>query len=315
VLRELLSVAAPVFPVVEDLNQYSKSVPSELHPINGKQWKGNEDLPSLINDVLISLRLTRELRKAFISYRRIESSGLAVQLYSQMALQGYRPFLDTAVIPAGVDVQEFLWERMADVDSVVLLDSPKALQSKWVHEELARAHNLGLGVLQLIWPNHEPTPGTEFCDPLQLTPADFVNQIFDDTGTLTLDALRRVIAETERTRNRSLRMRRLAVVNNLVDQAKRKGLDSVVQPVGAIELHRQGSCVAKVIPVVGLPDALIIHRHEIGQPTAAEWGKVRVTYNGLGMSPGWDEHLSWLNNRERLSSTQVDKLEPWLNTL
>ena len=71
------------------------------------------------------------------------------------------------------EFQSVLWDRMADADLLVLIDTPRALSSRWVREELARAQALGLGVLQVVWPAYARTPGTEFCEPRYLDATDF----------------------------------------------------------------------------------------------------------------------------------------------
>ncbi|NEP61886.1 MAG: toll/interleukin-1 receptor domain-containing protein [Symploca sp. SIO2G7] len=149
-LNSFLEFNHPVFPVVKNLKKYADNVPPTLHKINGIEW----DEARLAADILRAFRLSRKQRQAFISYRRTETRAVAVQLFAELSLHGYRAFLDTASVESGVDFQEALWGRMADVDLLIFLDSPNALTSRWVYEELARAHNLGLGVLQLVWPNH-----------------------------------------------------------------------------------------------------------------------------------------------------------------
>src|SRR3712207_8480316 len=44
--------------------------------------------------------------------------------------------------------------------------------SRWVRDELTRAHELGLGALQVVWPGHKGTPGAEFSEPYPLNAAD-----------------------------------------------------------------------------------------------------------------------------------------------
>ena len=90
----------------------------------------------------------------------------------------------------GVAFQDVLHERLANIDLVILLDSPHALDSVWVHEELDMVNQLGLGVLQLAWTVPDPnessgvkllaTPGTEFSFRYALEPRHFEDPGEDD---------------------------------------------------------------------------------------------------------------------------------------
>jgi hypothetical protein len=203
---------------------------------------------------------------------------------------------------------------MADVDLLIFLDSPGALSSRWVHQELARAHDLGLGVLQLAWPGHTRTPGTEFSEFIRLAATDFRNQVVSADGMLDAPKLAEVMATAEKTRIRSLSARRLRVVADLIDQAIDAGLEAIVHPVDPIELQRNGATLAKVVPFVGLPDAPSIQREEIKFPADALTTK-RIVYDGLGINPDWLDHLEWLNRREGLITTQLAFISGWLGEL
>lgn len=240
-------------------------------------------------------------------------------MFDELSRRGYLPFLDTASVESGVDFQDALWTRMADVDLLIFLDSPNALTSRWVYRELSRAHDLGLGVLQVVWPNHAPSPGTELSQTVQLRRSDF-EQDASAGDSLKEPAVIEIVSEAERARIRSLGWRRRRVVADLLDQAERMGLKAVVHPIDPIELYRKDTDgseetkVGAVIPFVGLPDAPAIQHHE--RPLADDdRTPVRIAYNGLGMDPVWTEHLQWLNRHVRLTTTQVDLIDDWLGAL
>ncbi len=146
----------------------TQQIPKELQAIGGMQW----DEARVTGDVLKAFGLTCELRQAFISYKRTDSEGIAMQLAYILFVRGYQIFLDTASVERGLPLQDVLHDRLANTDLVVLLDSPHALDSVWVHEELDLVNHLGLGVLQLLWTELDPsdpgvrklkaTRGTEF---------------------------------------------------------------------------------------------------------------------------------------------------------
>jgi TIR domain-containing protein len=244
-----------------------------------------------------------------------------LQLFDALTQYGYRVFLDTVSVAAGADFQQALWGRMADVDLLVFLDTKTALSSRWVHEELARAHDLGLGTLQLIWPDHTRTPGTELSDFIQLMGQDFRNGSADAADLLKDDVLKKVLAEAERSRIRSLKARHDRVLTDLVEQAHEHKLQAVIHPVEvvthpvvSIELRRDDQRLAIVIPLVGIPDAVTIQQLEnIFAPTHHAISK--IVYDGLGLPLDWADHLDWLNRHHRLQTNQVATLDTWLGDL
>lgn len=321
VLQQMLKENCSVFPVVEDLHHYGELVPSDLHRINGHLWNkmdqnnDTEGCLRLVTNILQVFRLTRPQRQAFISYRRSDTRGVAVQLFDELSQRGYRPFLDTWSVESGVDFQQALFGRMADVDLLIFLDSPNALTSRWVHHELARANDLGLGAVQLVWPNHQRTAGTEFSDWIQLQLSDFHRQTADPEDMLTTQAVATVVSLTERARIRSLKARRARVVADLVDRAKEAGMEAVVPPVGVITLYRANTAVGKVIPFVGIPDAYTIEQEQKSlQDSPAS--SARIVYSGLGMNSDWADHLEWLNTHaDFLMTAQIDLIDDWLGGL
>lgn len=168
--------------------------------------------------------------------------------------------------------------------------------------------------MQLIWPGHSRTSGTEFCDFIELGSGDFRYGQADLDDRLTDATVTKILAAAERSRIRSLGSRRRRVVADFVDQAKRVQLDAQVHPVDKIEVYRGGQVVGSVIPFVGLPDAQAIQRHEeyLAQP---DFSKICIIYDGLGMNPDWDEHLRWLNTKLSLTTIQIELLDDWLGKL
>jgi hypothetical protein len=307
VMQEFLSRGFSLFPVVDDLTKYSMSVPKELGPINGQPW----DAAKVGADVMRGFRLARKLRQVFISYRRIESAGVAHQLFHELNERGFRVFLDTASVETGVDFQNSLWSRMADVDLVVLLDTPNALSSEWVYKELNRAHDLGMGVVQLIWPNHIRTKGTELSYPVQLDDLDFVAGNHDTTGILVEAVIKRIVSVIESERILSLGARRTRLVEGLLDHVAGKGGTVYVHPMQNVDVMRDNVKIAEVVPFVGVPDSISIYQHELGKshdPTI-------VVYNGLGVDVEWAKHLIWLNGKSTVAVHQIDDFGNYLGGL
>jgi len=76
----------PIFFGNPDEGAFSKEIPCILSNQNGMQFKENE-LDRIANIILESFELLRSTRKIFISYRRNESTSVAIQLYE--ALESY----------------------------------------------------------------------------------------------------------------------------------------------------------------------------------------------------------------------------------
>ncbi len=297
-LREFRGRGFAVFPVMETLDNYSHIVPEELVPINGEVW----DAVRVASDVMKAFRLSRRVRQVFISYKRSESSGVAHQLFHELNERGFCVFLDTASVQAGADFQKSLWGRMADVDLMVLLDTPTALDSTWVHQELNRAHDLGMGVVQLIWPGHSRTTGTEFCEPVALGGKDFVGGDFSPKGELERGIIQSVMAIFESERIRSLNTRRIRIMDELQDLLKGTGGTIAVQPRQNVELRKGTDKIAEIIPFVGVPDAFSLFEHDTAKPAFPKF----VVFNGLGVDEEWNEHLRWLNGKIQIGVHPID---------
>jgi TIR domain len=333
-LKRVVDQGGAVIPLVEDLGRFGQLIPKELRHLNAIVW----DDARVPGDVFKVFGLTREFRQAFVSYKRSDSAGIARQLAHQLFDRGYQVFLDTASVERGVPFQEVLHERLADIDVVVLLDSPHALDSVWVHEELDLIHQLGLGVLQLFWtepspgdPENpaqrklKPTKGTEFSIRFPLEEGHFVDPsvTLGPEAMLKPDVLRQVADRAEQARIRSLGSRRLRVVSYLRAEAERLGLEVDMQAAGPVYLRREGKVIATAYPVIGIPNAGIVDALEqriAGGPEFREkmqpgdYGPYRIVFDGLGILDRRLGHLNWLNSHLDLRTLRTELLQDWLTS-
>jgi len=328
-LDSLLAMGVALFPLVETLDVCAKTIPKLLQPVNGIEWSDAR----LTGDILKAFGLTRQLRQAFISYKRSDSAGIAKQLAHILFDRGYQVFLDTASIERGVQFQDTLHERLANIDLVILLDSPHALDSVWVHEELDMVNQLGLGVLQLAWTQPDPneptsvkllaTPGTEFSFRYGLEPKHFEDpgKTIGPEATLKAEALKEVADRAEQARIRSLGARRMRVVSYLRAEASRFDLAVSARPAGPVEILKEGHVISTVFPIIGLPDAWVIYEQERrivegkgGVTPVSDLGVYRIVYDGLGILDDRLKHLSWLNDHVELKTLRTELLQDWLKT-
>lgn len=300
IVEDLLDRGFSVFPVVESLTNYQSHVPSVLHPINGQEF----DLLRLSMEIMRGFRLVRPLRQVFISYKRTESSGVAKQIFHALTERGYRVFLDTISVDNGADFQQALWSRMADVDLLILLDSPTALDSDWVYQELSRASDLGMGGVQLIWPNHTRTAGTEFSSPIMLADIDFVEGKATSDAIITDSMLKQVSIRIETERIKSMNARRIRLIDGLQASISAKGVNLVVHPTRQVDVMKGAKKFAELLPFVGVPDSFAVYEHEIAYPNPETY----LIYNGLGVDEHWEAHLKWINKKTNIEICQLDDL-------
>ncbi|MFE8603920.1 toll/interleukin-1 receptor domain-containing protein [Archangium violaceum] len=315
ILETLRADGLFVLPVVPSLAQYRASVPPVLSPINGEALSpADPHLEHVAARVLEEFRLLRSRRSVFISYKRDESHGVALQLYQALDARSFDVFLDTHSIRRGEEFQPMLWDRLGDADLLLLLDTPHAFTSRWVEQEVARAHNLALGMLQLVWPApHQRTPGTELAQPLLLQPSDFQGPPSDASSTLVPSKVAELVVQAEAARARSLASRRTRVVTEFCRQAEAEHLEVVVQHTGHLELRHPSHGFTHVFPLVGHPDSSSLQSlaedcARIGPPSP----RGCLVYDPLGIWPGKDSHLRWLNDFLPARSLPITEVLPWL---
>lgn len=287
-----------ILPLVPHIEGYTSQVPLQLKPINGVEAKTSDPAhDEIATRVLEELRLIRQRRAAFISYKRNESSGVAHQLFHRLAERAYRVFLDVHGVLGGEDVQGKLWDQMNDADILILLRTQTAFASDWVQLEIARAQNLGLGILQVLWPGTTSIVGATLADPVLLEEYDYdASDHMAAGGRLLPAALERLVNSAEVSRARSLAARRTRVVNEFQRAAEQRGFRVRIQPVGYVEAENSTTRVT-VFPIVGHPDTTAIHdAAETALPAAPGVSTRRaILYDSLGIWQQRTQHLSWLN--------------------
>jgi hypothetical protein len=240
---------------------------------------------------------------------------VAEQLYRAFDERAFDVFLDTHSVRGGSEFQSVLWDRIGDADLLVLIDTPRALSSRWVREELARAQALGLGVLQLVWPAYARTPGTEFCEPRYLDATDFEGGAVDASAGAQLKepALQSVVSMAEGLRARALAARRARIVGEIWTRAAVASITANIQPARCVDLETPSGAHYRVFPVVGHPDSIELFRcfEACGTPPAAGV----LLYDPLGMLHPKRLHLGWLNEFLPLKAVPVTELDEWFRRL
>jgi len=323
VLHDLLDRFAFVLPVVDTTEGYSGKVPDRLRPLNGVSLDpADPKLAGIAGRLLEELRLVRRRRVAFVSYRRSESRGVGTQIFHALEDRHFRVFLDTVSVQYGRPFQEALWNRMLDTDVLVFLHTKGALDSQWVEREFARASQLGLGILNVIWPGHAPAPAATIGEQFYLDATDFSPGVAPENGFAELksDVLRRLAVAAEALRARAMADRRRRVVDTFcrrVDAFVRRtgvsALNVVIHPAGHLIVRRGQRPDVRVYPVIGHPDTT--HAHEIADACSALQEKGFLVFDSNGIDEATAAHLRWLNEHLPVSSFSTTEVDEWLPRL
>jgi hypothetical protein len=309
IVDRLLPDAKLIFPIVSDLKKFNIQIPEQLRGINGFALPDQLAIPRIVSTVLEGLSLLRASRRLFISYKRDESSGAAIQLFEKLEAAGFDVFLDTHSVPMAADFQEELWHRLADTDVVVLLNTPGFLLSNWTREEVAKANAMSIGIVQLIWPGHKQERHSELSFPLPLKPADFRGKKFGKSKTyLTKGTVKQVIAETESLRARSLAARQDNMINEFMKAAVAINAPVDLQYGKFILLEKKDEKKVIVIPTVGVPQAFTYYQSEqlINTLELPDVVAVYLLYDHKNIRDNWIRHLDWLDLQLKIKSIKID---------
>jgi hypothetical protein len=122
-----------------------------LSRVNAGTWK--EKIAEAIPSLLARADITSSASRVFISYRRLETLPLALQLFDALTHEGFDVFLDRFTIPFGYDFQRRLTQELEDKSMVLLLESKGLKASKWTQHEIDFAKRNRLGLLSVRMPD------------------------------------------------------------------------------------------------------------------------------------------------------------------
>ena len=305
ILTILKNDATLILPIVSDLTKFDESIPEILKNQNGFKLSNEEEIPSLVSCILEGFSLIRTSRKVFISYKRSESSHVAIQLYEALEKSGFDVFLDTHSIRPGEPFQEELWHRMTDSDIIVLLNTTNFLESNWTKQELAKANSLSIGIIQVIWPNLKLIPQAHICKPIQLKDKDFD----DDTHKKLVDSIvENIISSTEVLRARTLAARQDNLTSEFISFANQSNVEVTLHPDKFISIYKNNEEYI-IIPTIGVPQSLncnnaeeLILRIKQEKPKC-----IYLLYDHVNIRDKWLRHLEWLNQYLPVQSLKLSE--------
>ena len=320
ITQKLIKDGSMILPIYfgNEEGAFGKEIPCILANQNGIPFKENE-LDRIANIILESFELLRSTRKIFISYRRNESTSIAIQLYEALESYNYDVFLDTHTIGKGEPFQDELWHRMTDCDVIVLLNTPKFLESHWCKEEFAEAGAKQIGLVQLVWPNHEIKnidSSSHISFPMILKSDDFVDNVFNnkDRSKLVDVIVEEVIQKVESVRARNLASRQDNLITEFRNIAEQCGRVITVQPEKFLT-EDVGDTRIVYIPTIGIPQSTSCQSAEIKKELYRhEKVSIRLIYDDLRIRDKWLNHLDWLNDnfKKDIKTLKKQDFKSWL---
>lgn len=313
ITKKLIEDGTMILPIF--YTDFSKEIPKILENQNGIQFDNNE-LDRIANIVLQAFELLRNTRKVFISYKRSESTSVAIQMYEALESHNFDVFLDTHSIEKGEPFQDELWHRMTDCDVILLLNTPGFLESHWCKEELAVAGSKQIGIVQLIWPIHSIESISHLSYPLNLKSSDFENGIYNkDNSKLNNTKVKEIIQQVESVRARNLASRQDNLITEFVSIAKQCGRNITVQPERFLTEELSGKNII-YIPTIGIPQSTDCQSAEIRHEFEKDPNNtcIRLIYDDLRIRDKWLKHLDWLNDnfKKDIHTLKKQDFEKWL---
>lgn len=312
-LQKLLIDGNIILPIF--YNSFSKEIPEVLSNQNGLKFDGSQK-EKIVNLILESFGKLRNTRKVFVSYKRDESTSVAIQLYEALEKNNFDVFLDTHSIKQGEPFQDELWHRMTDCDVIVLLNTPKFLESEWCEKEIAEASAKQIGVIQLIWPNHKLERMAEVCFPTQLKEEDFVGNNFNskDTSKLTEDFLKNIVSQVEAVRARNLASRQDSLITDFLNVARKYGKKVSIQPERFITEEIGNDKRRIFIPCIGIPQSIDYNQSSELKKEIKEYSvdEIHLIYDNVRIREKWLNHLGYLNRYLDVTTIKKQEFDLWL---
>ncbi|WP_026934514.1 toll/interleukin-1 receptor domain-containing protein [Christiangramia echinicola] len=312
IIDKLLKDATLILPIYYD--SFSAEIPKILENQNGQLYDETKD-SKITNLALESFGKLRHTRKVFISYKRDESSSVAIQLYEAMEKNNFDVFLDTHSIKQGEPFQEELWHRMTDCDVIVLLNTPKFLTSKWCKEELAEANAKQIGIVQLIWPNNKIDSAAHVSFPKYLKDSDFIDNLYKnkDASKLQEDIVNEIVSSAESVRARNLASRQDNLITEFSNIALKYGKKINLQPERIITEELGNKKRRIFIPTIGIPQSLDCNMSEELAKEISEYEveSVYLIFDDIRIREKWLKHLDWLNNYLKIKTLKKQNFDKW----
>lgn len=283
----LSSRTIPILPVASTTNSFSNEIPESLRSLNC-MFYDKEGAERVFSAFLECVELLPRQRRIFLSYKRDDSTPVALQLFAALSARGFNVFLDTHSIGPALEFQDELWHQLCEVDVLLMLETPNYFASRWTTAEFGRALSKGIGVLQVQWPDLTPSIITDTSSRVEL-----INNEIYPNSELTISAINRICLQLEQVRTLSHAVRHVSVIQSVINAVKK--INAQIDGVGpnkVIYITLRSGKKMLIQPHIGIPDALTL------QSTLERAGELSsaIVYDHLGLKPSWVNHLEWLGH-------------------
>lgn len=320
-VEKIVGHANFVLPVIsENLDLFNHRVPEVLRKYNGMSIFGflndQSNIQKVVSTILEGFSLLRKSRRVFVSYKRSESTGVAIQLYEELEKHGFDVFLDTHSIRKSEVFQDELWHRMTDSDVVVLLSTPKFLESDWSREELAQASALSLGIVQLIWPAHKMVGEAQICIPISLEAQDFIGSYSSPDAKLSQQIMENVVYQVESVRARTLSARQDNLTSEFMMLSEKMNVNAVLGAFKFISVTKNAKDLI-VVPTVGHPQSMTYSQSKelVKAIRKKDMEEIYILFDQVHIRDYWLSHLSWLNQYLPVKTLELQEVKEWLQKL
>ncbi len=305
ILKVLLENGDAIIPVFFKEDNFDNEIPELIRQMNGKPYSSN-DVDKFVNYAFESLRLLRQTRKLFISYRRINSAKIANQLFDALNRCNYDTFLDDYSIAAAQDFQDELNHRLSDCDVLIQLYTENFSNSKWCQEEITNANQKRIGVLAIVWPGQKLDAHNELCEKMLLNDDDI------EDGLLKDGVIEKITHRVESLRARNMAARQDDLVGEFIKEAEKAGRQLVQEYKYLVE-YDAGKPKNIFIPAVGVPQSYDCYNSlEFKEMLNCPNVKLHLIYDDLRIKSKWVAHLDWLNASLEVKTIKKKDFAIWL---
>lgn len=310
-LASLMTNGDAIIPVFFHQDAFLEEIPKQAWKMNGKMYTSDK-VDVFVNYALEALRLLRQNRKLFISYRRNESTAIANQLFDALVRCNYDVFLDTYSIGAAKNFQEELHHRLSDCDMLIQLYTKEFKASPWCLEEITAANQKQIGVIELVWPDMKLDMHNHLCEPVQLEEDNFTTNSKDLHSHFKDEVVDLITHKVESVRARNMAARQDSLVGEFIKEAMGVGR-TLVQEYKYLVERRENDEVNVFIPAVGVPQSYdcfesLLFKELLKNPKT----RIYLIYDDLRIKKRWIEHLDWLNSSLEVKTIKKKEFALWL---
>lgn len=307
----LMTNGDAIIPVYFQKDSFLEEIPKVAWKMNGKVYS-DEKTDAFVNYALEALRLMRQNRKLFISYRRSDSTVIANQLFDALVRCNYDVFLDTYSIGAAKNFQEELHHRLSDCDILIQLYTKEFKASEWCLEEITAANQKQIGVIELVWPDMKLDIHNHLCKPIILTKDDFLTDYTNQNALLTDETVNKISKTVESVRARNMAARQDGLVGEFIKEAHKVGRVMIQEYKYLVE-RLEDNNVNVFIPAVGVPQSYdcfesLQFKFLLKNPKT----RIYLIYDDLRIKRKWIEHLDWLNKSLEVQTIKKNDFSLWL---